>query len=77
MVDQNQFFSSLLERCWVGRFRRLAIRAARFTCYLPTRFVLIAAAFHDVVGKFIVGEDSPWHNVRSHGKSSTIVHSSS
>jgi hypothetical protein len=31
------------ERCWVWRFRRLAIRAARFNYYLPTRFALIAA----------------------------------
>jgi len=27
-------------------------------------------AFRGVVGKLIVGEDSPWNNVRSHMKSS-------
>jgi hypothetical protein len=31
------------ERCWVRRFRRLAIRAARFNYYLRTRFARIAA----------------------------------
>jgi hypothetical protein len=29
-------------------------------------------AFRGVVGKLIVGEDSPWNNVRSHMKSSTV-----
>ena len=29
-------------------------------------------AFRGVVGKLIVGEDSPWNNVRSHVKSSTV-----
>jgi len=29
-------------------------------------------AFRGVVGKLIVGEDSPWNNVRSHRKSSTV-----
>jgi hypothetical protein len=29
-------------------------------------------AFRSVVGKLIVGEDSPWNNIRSHMKSSTL-----
>jgi hypothetical protein len=29
-------------------------------------------AFRGVVGKLIVGEDSPWNNVRSHGRASTV-----
>src|SRR6266516_6168285 len=29
-------------------------------------------AFRGVVGKLIVGEDSPWNNVRSHMKSSIV-----
>src|SRR5712671_7898336 len=29
-------------------------------------------AFRGVVGKLIVGEDSPWNNVGSHMKSSTV-----
>jgi hypothetical protein len=30
-------------------------------------------AFRGVVGKLVVGEDSPWNDVRSHMKSSTVA----